>query len=723
MRKALILVLLVLVVLPGWSAFAAPPQQQVQPGAPAITSYTTTATLVDRTQLAQRTARIPVSWATANRPSTANLVFEQVLPDNRVVNVELPRDNPWVASSGNGVVAPFPPGGNATQINLRVRLIDLLTQNTLAQRDLTLPIGDAPVAKPTITSFTSTSTTVSASALQNRTARIPVSWAVQNRPNTANLVFEQVLADNTAVNVELPRQNPYVASSGNGVVAPVPPGGTNPTSIKIRVRLIDLQSQTTLDQRELTINIDNTPGPTPTITTFALGATTVTSQALQARTARIPVSWAVENRPENSNLVFEQVLSDNRVVNVELPRQNPFVASSGNGVVAPIPPGGDAKQITLRVRLIDIRSSNVYATKEATVQVVDASQPAIITFSTSAQSVDRNSLTNRTARVPVTWEVINRPNTANLVFEQVLDDNSVVNVELPRDNPYVASSGTGVTSPFAPKNASTNTITLRLRLFDVANGTVYAERTLQLPITTQQTGNYIKSFTTTAASVDATGLQNRTARIPLAWEVQNRPAGTNLVFEQVLSDNRVVNVELPRQDPIVPSAGLGVVAPLAPGGNATSVKLQLRLVNLSNNATLDTKELTVPIAGGAVPTSSTGQGPQIVSFTANPNPASPGATITLSWQVTGATKVTLALKTETLEAAPPQESTALTGAAPYSIPQDATGTLTFVLTATDASNQSATQEVTVSIVGLPEATPEATAAPQPEATPEGTPAS
>ncbi len=71
-------------------AQAAPPQQQ---NTAAITTFTTSAKSVDRASLVNRTARIPVSWATANRPNTANLVFEQVLPDNSTVNIELPRDN------------------------------------------------------------------------------------------------------------------------------------------------------------------------------------------------------------------------------------------------------------------------------------------------------------------------------------------------------------------------------------------------------------------------------------------------------------------------------------------------------------------------------------------------------------------------------------------------------------------------------------------------------
>lgn len=48
---------------------------------PVITSFITSITSIDRTALQNRTARVPVSWATANRPIVANLIFEQVLPD------------------------------------------------------------------------------------------------------------------------------------------------------------------------------------------------------------------------------------------------------------------------------------------------------------------------------------------------------------------------------------------------------------------------------------------------------------------------------------------------------------------------------------------------------------------------------------------------------------------------------------------------------------------
>ncbi|MBZ0288381.1 MAG: hypothetical protein K8I30_12260, partial [Anaerolineae bacterium] len=217
MKKYLVLAITFVLLLVNVSAIFAQGGQ--------ITSFTTSATAVDRNGLAGRTARIPVSWTTNNRPDGSNLVFEQVLPDGRLVNVELPRDNPFVASNGDGTAAPFPPGGDATTIVLRLRLVDLASQNTLDQRDITLPISEVPASNASIRTFTASVSEVSAGALANRSARVPVQWAVDNRPEGSNLSFEQVLADGTVVNVELPRDNPFVSSSGVGVDAPVPPGG------------------------------------------------------------------------------------------------------------------------------------------------------------------------------------------------------------------------------------------------------------------------------------------------------------------------------------------------------------------------------------------------------------------------------------------------------------------------------------------------------------------
>src|SRR5262249_52192815 len=143
----------------------------------------------------------------------------------------------------------------------------LLTQNTLDQKEITLNITEAPTANVVITTFTASVSEVNASALANRTARVPVTWAVQNRPDGSNLSFEQVLSDGSIVNVELPRSNPYVASSGNGVAAPVPPGG-NATTILLQLRVFNLSDNATLAQKQITLNINTAPPPPVTIRSF-----------------------------------------------------------------------------------------------------------------------------------------------------------------------------------------------------------------------------------------------------------------------------------------------------------------------------------------------------------------------------------------------------------------------------------------------------------------------
>src|SRR4051812_10652501 len=102
-KKFAIFLLAACFLLIGWGSTLANAAEQSSTAAPGITSFTSSVTSLDATALAGRNIRIPVAWATANRPNTANLVFEQPLPDGRVMNVELPREDSFVPSSGVGV--------------------------------------------------------------------------------------------------------------------------------------------------------------------------------------------------------------------------------------------------------------------------------------------------------------------------------------------------------------------------------------------------------------------------------------------------------------------------------------------------------------------------------------------------------------------------------------------------------------------------------------------
>lgn len=708
-RGVLLALLMVLLLIPG-----ALLPVEAQTTNPQIASFTANASNVGQAALADRTARIPVSWSVEGRPSNSNLVFEQVLTNGTIVNIELPRDFVIVPSSGDGVVAPVPPGGDAEEIVVQLRLIDLSNNFEYSRREITIPIVEEPVQEPNIIFFETPVNVVSRAGLAQRTERVQVSWSVENRPANANLVFEQVLPNGNVVNVELPRTEPIVPPSGVGVVAPLLPGG-DADEIVVHLRLIDLGGSTVYDTADITIPIDDTPVDQPAVSTFTTPDTSVDSLQLQIGAARVPVSFGVVNRPPNSNLVFDQVLADGTVVNVELPRTDPIVPSSGAGVVAPVQPGGEADEVVLRLQLVDLSNGEAYDEATITLPIEDAPgpEPAITQFSTTATEVDRNQLIAGTARVPVAWATQGRPSGSNLVFEQVLPNGTVVNVELPSSNPIIPSSGTnGIVAPRDP-GQGVDTIELQLRLIDLATRFEYDVATLTLPVqaVTEPGDARISSFNLLADSVPFATLQNRTARVNLNWSVENRPANSNLFFEQVLPGGTVVNVELPRTEPIVPSSGTGVIAPLLPGNNATSIVIQLRLADLSTGVLIDRVERTLPITGlpdlGDDGDDDTGDDDSpdgeitINSFTALPGTAAPGDTVTLAWDVDGATGVSIFALSEdgAAEQAEVDGVTSQAGSVVYTIPETYVSRVPFRLVAEDANGRTTQQEVAVTLVG------------------------
>ncbi|MEZ4669226.1 MAG: hypothetical protein R3E39_15065 [Anaerolineae bacterium] len=587
-----------------------------QTNQPTITSFGSSVTRLDKATVEARGGLVPVYWDTANRPANSNLVFEQLLADGRVMNVELPRRDPIVPSAGNGVVFPFPPGEGVNEVRFRVSLIDLNNGKSLNSRELIIPLGDNSAVSPTITVFSTSETSVAREALSKKTARIPVSFGVDNRPNNSNLVFEQVLDDNSVVNVELPRTEPIIPSAGIGVVAPNAPKQAATKTITLRLRLVNLGDSSTLAQKDITVAVTDVAVVVPTIKTFSTSATNVDGNALADKSARLPVTFAVDNRPTNSNLVFEQVLDDGSVVNAELPRTNPIVPSSGVGMVAPVSPKDPNKtSITLRLRLVDLGAGQAtLAEQTITVPIVTAAVN-IKTFSSAAVNIGLPALSDKSARIFVAFAVENRPPNSNLVFEQVLDDGSVINVELPRGNPIVPSSGSGVVAPVAPKNAATNSITLRLRVINLTTQNTLAQQSFTVPIAapppptptsppppTPVPGTVsITTFSTNAQGVARQALVSNTARVPVVFAVENRPANSNLVFEQLLDNNTLVNIELPRQDPVIPSSGNGLVAPVAPvNTSVNTVTLRLRVKSLNNDQTVYAqKDITLPIIEAA----------------------------------------------------------------------------------------------------------------------------
>ena len=160
---------------------------------PEIAMFTTSVLDVDAAALAAGTARIPVSWRVEHRQPQTHLVFEQILPDNSAVPVDLPRDHMWVSSADEGIVAPVPVPGEA-QVWLRLSVIDPISQAVYTQADLIVPIRGAVQAIRTPTPTPAPIPTAVPAALPEgecsenpyyAEAIVALEWLAQNPPSTS----------------------------------------------------------------------------------------------------------------------------------------------------------------------------------------------------------------------------------------------------------------------------------------------------------------------------------------------------------------------------------------------------------------------------------------------------------------------------------------------------------------------------------------------------------
>lgn len=144
-----------------------------------------------------------------------------------------------------------------------------------------------------------------------------------------------------------------------------------------RLVLFDAADQV-VDERYLVIDYEIVPDQPPQIELFTSSNPTIAADALADGSARINVSWQVSSRLPTSNLVFEQVLGEDETAPVELPRSNLWIASRGDGVVAPVVPLFGSV-VHLRLRVMDVLSGEVYDESEIEIAVGGAPVAAAIT--------------------------------------------------------------------------------------------------------------------------------------------------------------------------------------------------------------------------------------------------------------------------------------------------------------------------------------------------------
>lgn len=460
----------------------------------------------------------------------------------------------------------------------------------------------------------------------------------------------------------------------------------------------------------------------PTIIFFTATPGTVTVEEAESNQKLVELSWHSVGVSEAHRLEIQVYDLDAWVTRLPTakPDAEPLPAIGARTI--PVKHPADFGPPAYRLLILD-ETGQVLDEQLLTIPYTKAeAAPQIERFTTGATELDIEVLRAQPASITVNWSIANRTPTSNLVFEQVLDDARVVSIEKPRPTLWVPSEGQGPVTVFAP-DASDDSLTLRLRLVDIVSGEVLDEQTQSIKLveettgssqTSEPAGDYILSFTTETEILDGQALTDGTARAIVAWQVIDRPANTNLVFEQLVPDGDAVSVELPREETLVTSAGRGEVAPMMPPNDTGNVTLRLRLVELETGETLDERSLQIaidrptelpftilptPTASAPQPTETGAQAeiPKITTFAATPNIISQGSPVTLRWEVGGANRVTLAMLNPLDKYTDVKTSQSTNGTWEITLPAIYEGVVTFRLTATGPNGEQASAQTSVTV--------------------------
>lgn len=126
---------------------------------------------------------------------------------------------------------------------------------------LQLPYAETdPDGAVQIVDFETTATAVSRQGLISGSEVVDVSWVVNNRTASTNLIFEQVLSDGTWQSIELPRFEDWVRSVGDGMVVPVNVVGEDHVTLQLRV--VDIVTGETLTTQQIELAITDGGGQT-----------------------------------------------------------------------------------------------------------------------------------------------------------------------------------------------------------------------------------------------------------------------------------------------------------------------------------------------------------------------------------------------------------------------------------------------------------------------------
>jgi len=273
--------------------------------------------------------------------------------------------------------------------------------------------------------------------------------------------------------------------------------------------------------------------------------------------------------------------------------------------------------------------------------------PAIILFDSSLDTITMAEAESGVATTTLTWHTAGLTDDYRILLHQyVLDGWKLVFAE---DSVPLEASGARVVTVRHPLNFGPPTFLLSI--MRAGSNAIVDQRVAEIPYDLGEDvpSPEVQSFTTELTGVEYAELAAGDTRALVSWNIANRIPTSNLVFEQVLPDNSVVSVELPRQNLWVPSTSQGPIAPVAPEAGATLV-LRLRVVDVISRVVYDEALIELPIENITAAPPTTPAPPQaqavepppgnrIQSFSATPSTINPGAPITLAWRTLGTTGV------------------------------------------------------------------------------------
>lgn len=217
----------------------------------------------------------------------------------------------------------------------------------------------------------------------------------------------------------------------------------------------------------------------PAIINFAADVGPVIIDALENREIKTRLTWSVVNLPPEYHITL-QIYQLNEWGDVF---SDEILPASADREIIIEPPLSFAPP-TYRLAILN-QDDEVSEERILTIpfdqETMSARNPEIEVFSSEVQNISAGDLAAHTARVNVTWRVKNRVPNSNIVFEQLLEDGSMMPVELARPFLWLPSSGTGVLAPGLPQQPE-DPVRLRLRLVDMITGSTYDSAEMVLPL-------------------------------------------------------------------------------------------------------------------------------------------------------------------------------------------------------------------------------------------------